>query len=153
MVYGQNASDSDPLSKLPSHFENGRDVTVYFMLDRTEMCAMLSGHRKWARDYKKAQLECLSSSRDALWHHIQSQSGEKVVFWLTFSNYCDELISSDGCCWIGLDVENVSCVIISVMSLSFSPLWKQTWTFRWETSHFSWCINFLVYILKLCSPL
>ena len=28
------------------HLENGRDVTVYFILDRTEICALLSGRSK-----------------------------------------------------------------------------------------------------------
>ena len=33
-----------------SHFENGRDVTVYFILDRTEIWALLLSSKKYARN-------------------------------------------------------------------------------------------------------
>ena len=50
------------------HFENGRDVTVYFMLGlKCVCCCQVAG--KCARDYKKMQLKCLHASRDFLMSH------------------------------------------------------------------------------------
>ena len=50
-----------------SNFENERDVTTYFVLDRTKTRALLSGRRKiFARlQKKKAQLKRLRACRDA----------------------------------------------------------------------------------------
>ena len=58
------------------HFENGHDVSPYFMLGRTETgCIMFA--RKYARNFKKkkARLKCWCACRDTLRCHIHPQSG------------------------------------------------------------------------------
>ena len=49
----------DQYSSTLSHFENGRDVTAYFTLDRTEMHALLSIREKLLVRLQEGMVEML----------------------------------------------------------------------------------------------
>ena len=61
-----------------SLFENGCDVTVYFMLSRTEMCVLLSVCGKFCAQLQKGAIEVLScmkrrvmmSHQTSMWNNI-----------------------------------------------------------------------------------
>ena len=60
-----------------SQFENGGDVTAYFMLGRTETRAVLSGHGKVSAQLQKGVVKRWRICRDTLRRHVHSRSGIK----------------------------------------------------------------------------
>ena len=54
-------------------------VTAYFMLGRTETSALLSGRGKICVRLQKGTAKCWHICRNALWHHVRSQSEIKFT--------------------------------------------------------------------------
>ena len=61
------------------HFQNGCDVTVYAMLGRVKMLALISNPSKMHAGVKMMWLNCWRAFRNALWRYIHSPSEIKFT--------------------------------------------------------------------------
>ena len=89
-------------------------VTVYFMSDRTETRALLSGRRKkgkYACNCKKVQLKHLRTCYD-VWRHVHSQSGIKFRYKVdrNAQQQCMKLLR---CSPLSTFLDLKTCIIVS----------------------------------------